>query len=108
MSRVFNFSAGPAVLPEEVLLEVQKELLDYQGSGMSVMEMSHRSKPFEKILNDAIQDLKDLMSKKESQSYKKDIDTLLENDIDPCEFCEYSQIVYDIENLLKCRESEKE
>ena len=60
MSRVFNFSAGPAVLPEEVLLEVQKELLDYQGSGMSVMEMSHRSKPFEKILNDAIQDLKDL------------------------------------------------
>ena len=62
MSRVFNFSAGPAVLPEEVLLEVQKELLDYQGSGMSVMEMSHRSKPFEKILNDAIQDLKDLMN----------------------------------------------
>ena len=60
--RVFNFSAGPAVLPEEVLLEVQKELLDYQGSGMSVMEMSHRSKPFEKILNDAIQDLKDLMN----------------------------------------------
>ena len=43
-----------------------------------------------------------------SQALKVSIDTLLENDIDPCEFCEYSQIVYDIENLLKCRESEKE
>lgn len=62
MKRVFNFSAGPAVLPEEVLKEAAEEMLDYQGSGMSVMEMSHRSKPFEKILNDAIQDLKDLMN----------------------------------------------
>mgnify|MGYP000532616947 CR=1 FL=1 len=46
MSRVYNFSAGPAVLPEEVLREAAAEMLDYQGSGMSVMEMSHRSKGF--------------------------------------------------------------
>ena len=44
MSRVYNFSAGPAVLPEEVLKEAQEEMLDYRGCGMSVMEMSHRSK----------------------------------------------------------------
>ena len=42
MSRVYNFSAGPAVLPEEVLKEAQAEMLDYKGTGMSVMEMSHR------------------------------------------------------------------
>ena len=62
MGRVFNFSAGPAMLPEEVLKEVQDELLNYNNSGMSVMEMSHRSKPYEKILNDAIQDLKDVLN----------------------------------------------
>ena len=44
MSRVYNFSAGPAVLPEEVLREAAEEMFDYRGSGMSVMEMSHRSK----------------------------------------------------------------
>ena len=44
MSRVYNFSAGPAVLPEEVLKEAADEMLDYQGSGQSVMEMSHRSR----------------------------------------------------------------
>ena len=47
MSRVYNFSAGPAVLPEEVLKEAQEEMLDYRGCGMSVMEMSHRSKVFQ-------------------------------------------------------------
>ena len=62
MKRVFNFSAGPAVLPEEVLLEAQKEMMDYNGTGMSVMEMSHRSKPFDIILEEAIQDLKDIMN----------------------------------------------
>lgn len=62
MKRVFNFSAGPAVLPEEVLLEAQNEMFDYADTGMSVMEMSHRSKPFEKILNDAIADLKEIMN----------------------------------------------
>lgn len=62
MKRVFNFSAGPAVLPEEVLLEAQQEMLDYNNTGMSVMEMSHRSKPFETILNDAINDLKEIMN----------------------------------------------
>ena len=62
MGRVFNFSAGPAMLPEEVLKEVQDELLNYNNSGMSVMEMSHRSKPYEKILNDAIQDLKEVLN----------------------------------------------
>ena len=44
MKRVYNFSAGPAVLPEEVLQEAAAEMLDYRGTGMSVMEMSHRSK----------------------------------------------------------------
>ncbi|KAB1439994.1 3-phosphoserine/phosphohydroxythreonine transaminase [Candidatus Galacturonibacter soehngenii] len=62
MSRVYNFSAGPAVLPEEVLKEAAAEMLDYEGTGMSVMEMSHRSKAFEKIINDAEQDLRDLMN----------------------------------------------
>ena len=61
MKRVYNFSAGPAVLPEEVLKEAAAEMLDYQGTGMSVMEMSHRSKTFEGILNEADQDLRDLM-----------------------------------------------
>ena len=50
MSRVYNFSAGPAVLPEEVLKEAANEMLDYKGTGMSVMEMSHRSKAFEQKL----------------------------------------------------------
>ena len=53
MSRVYNFSAGPAVLPEEVLREASEEMLDYRGCGMSVMEMSHRSKMFERILEEA-------------------------------------------------------
>ena len=61
MSRVFNFSAGPAVLPEEVLREAAAEMLDYQGSGMSVMEMSHRSKVYQNILNEAEADLRELM-----------------------------------------------
>ena len=46
MSRVYNFSAGPAVLPEAVLQEAAEEMMDYRGCGMSVMEMSHRSKMF--------------------------------------------------------------
>lgn len=50
MGRVYNFSAGPAVLPEEVLKEAAEEMLDYRGTGMSVMEMSHRSKAFETII----------------------------------------------------------
>ena len=62
MKRVYNFSAGPAVLPEEVLKEAAEEMLDYQGTGMSVMEMSHRSKAFEKIITEAEQDLRDLMN----------------------------------------------
>ncbi|HIR25291.1 MAG TPA: 3-phosphoserine/phosphohydroxythreonine transaminase [Candidatus Egerieimonas faecigallinarum] len=61
MSRVYNFSAGPAVLPEEVLKEAQAEMLDYRGTGMSVMEMSHRSKAFDDIIKEAEQDLRDLM-----------------------------------------------
>ncbi len=61
MSRVYNFSAGPAVLPEEVLQEAADEMLDYRGSGMSVMEMSHRSKAYDTIIKEAEQDLRDLM-----------------------------------------------
>ncbi len=62
MSRVYNFSAGPAVLPEEVLKESAGEMLDYEGSGMSVMEMSHRSKVYDKIIKDAEADLRELMN----------------------------------------------
>jgi len=62
MARVYNFSAGPAVLPEEVLKEAAAEMLDYKGSGMSVMEMSHRSKAFEGIIGDAEKDLRELMN----------------------------------------------
>ncbi|MGN0415092.1 MAG: 3-phosphoserine/phosphohydroxythreonine transaminase [Agathobacter sp.] len=61
MSRVYNFSAGPAVLPEEVLREAAEEMLDYKGCGMSVMEMSHRSKVFDDIIKEAEQDIRDLM-----------------------------------------------
>ncbi len=62
MKRVYNFSAGPAVLPEEVLREAQAEMLDYKGTGMSVMEMSHRSKAFDDIIKEAEKDLRDLMN----------------------------------------------
>ena len=62
MARVYNFSAGPAVLPEEVLNEAAQEMLDYKGCGMSVMEISHRSKVFETIIQEAEQDLRDLMN----------------------------------------------
>ncbi len=62
MSRVYNFSAGPAVLPEEVLREAAEEMMDYQGCGMSVMEMSHRSKVYDNIIKEAEQDLRDLMN----------------------------------------------
>lgn len=61
MGRVYNFSAGPAVLPVEVLEEAAKEMLDYRGTGMSVMEMSHRSKAFETIIGEAERDLRELM-----------------------------------------------
>ncbi len=61
MSRVYNFSAGPAVLPEEVLKEAAEEMLDYRGTGMSVMEMSHRSKAYDTIIKEAEADLRDLM-----------------------------------------------
>ena len=62
MSRVYNFAAGPAVLPEEVLKEAAEEMLDYRGTGMSVMEMSHRSKAFEGIIGDAEKTLRELMN----------------------------------------------
>ncbi len=62
MKRIYNFSAGPAVLPEPVLRKAAEQMLDYEGSGMSVMEMSHRSKLFESILEQAKSDLKKLMN----------------------------------------------
>lgn len=62
MSRVYNFSAGPAVLPEEVLKEAADEMFDYKGSGMSVMEMSHRSKTYDTIIKEAEADLRELMN----------------------------------------------
>ena len=62
MARIYNFSAGPAVLPEEVLKEAAAEMLDYEGCGMSVMEMSHRSKVYDKIIKEAEADLRELMN----------------------------------------------
>ena len=61
MARVYNFSAGPAVLPESVLQEAAEEMLDYRGNGMSVMEMSHRSSAYQQILDEAEADLRQLM-----------------------------------------------
>ncbi len=60
--RVYNFSAGPAVLPEEVLKEAAAEMLDYNGTGMSVMEMSHRSKAYQEIIDEAEKDLRELLN----------------------------------------------
>ena len=62
MSRVYNFSAGPAVLPESVLQEAAAEMMDYKGTGMSVMEMSHRSKAYQAIIDEAEADLRELMN----------------------------------------------
>lgn len=62
MARIYNFSAGPAVLPEEVLKEAAEEMLDYRGTGMSVMEMSHRSKAYERIIQEAEADLREIMN----------------------------------------------
>ena len=62
MGRVYNFSAGPAVLPEEVLREAAEEMMDYKGSGQSVMEMSHRSKVYDTIIKEAEADLRELMN----------------------------------------------
>ncbi len=62
MKRVYNFSAGPGVLPEEVLMEAAAEMLDYNGTGMSVMEMSHRSKAYQQIIDEAEADLRELMN----------------------------------------------
>ena len=60
--RVYNFAAGPAQLPEEVLKEAQKEMMNYKGTGMSVMEMSHRSKMYQDIIDSARSDLKELLN----------------------------------------------
>jgi len=62
MERVYNFSAGPSMLPEKVLQTAAQQMLNYEGSGMSVMEMSHRSKVYEDIIKTAEQDLRDLMN----------------------------------------------
>ena len=60
-NRTYNFSAGPAMMPEPVLEEIRDEMMNYRGSGMSVMEMSHRSKVFQQIVDEAEADLRDLM-----------------------------------------------
>ena len=61
-NRTFNFSAGPAMMPEPVLEEIRDEMMNYRGSGMCVMEMSHRSKVFQQIIDEAEADLRDLMN----------------------------------------------
>ena len=60
-NRTFNFSAGPAMMPEPVLEEIRDEMMNYRGSGMCVMEMSHRSKVFQQIVDEAEADLRELM-----------------------------------------------
>ena len=70
MGRVYNFSAGPAVLPEEVLKEAAAEMLDYNGSGMSVMEMSHRSKWFDDIIKTAEKDFRSKEAQKTTKLTK--------------------------------------
>lgn len=62
MKRIYNFSAGPAILPVEVLQDAANEMMDYQNSGMSVMEMSHRSKIYQSIIDEAEKDLRDLLN----------------------------------------------
>ncbi|MCA3157525.1 MAG: aminotransferase class V-fold PLP-dependent enzyme, partial [Burkholderiales bacterium] len=62
MTRVYNFSAGPAALPLEVLQQAQAEMLDWRGTGCSVMEVSHRGKEFEACNAEAEQDLRDLLN----------------------------------------------
>src|SRR5258705_13394608 len=62
MSRIFNFSAGPAMLPAEVLARAGDEMLDWRGTGMSIMEMSHRGKEFISIYEDAERDLRELLA----------------------------------------------
>jgi phosphoserine aminotransferase len=61
MNRIYNFSAGPAILPDDVLLEAQSELLDYQGSGMSIMEMSHRGKYYDAVHQEALANFRELL-----------------------------------------------
>lgn len=68
MSRVYNFSAGPSCLPEEVLKECAAEMLDYNGSGQSVMEMSHRSSTYQAIIDHAESQIRKLM--KVPENYK--------------------------------------
>src|SRR5512134_1882117 len=60
--RVFNFNPGPAVLPLEVLQQAQAEMLDFKGTGMSIMEISHRSKEFEAVIETAEADLRELLN----------------------------------------------
>ena len=62
MQRVYNFSAGPSMLPESVLEQAASEMLNYNGSGMSVMEMSHRSPVYQAIIDEAEADLRKLMN----------------------------------------------
>ena len=72
MSRVYNFSAGPSMLPEEVLNKAASEMLDYEGSGQSVMEMSHRSKVYDNIIKTAEKLLRELMAeavKRQTSAY---------------------------------------
>ena len=62
MERIHNFSAGPAILPEEVLLEVQQDLLSYKGKGLSIMEMSHRSKLYDGVFNETVETMKRILN----------------------------------------------
>lgn len=77
MRSIYNFSAGPAVLPEPVLREAADEMLDYKGSGMSVMEISHRSSLFQSIIDETEQDLRTLMNNLRIQTLYICVKTIL-------------------------------
>ena len=61
-NRIYNFSAGPSMLPEKVLLKIRDEMLNCGGSGMSVLEMSHRSGVYDRIINDAVSNVREIMN----------------------------------------------
>ena len=73
MSRIYNFNAGPAVLPLEVIEEAQRELVDFQGTGMSLLESSHRAKAYDAVHNEAIANLRELMYRFRVEYLKGDV-----------------------------------
>ena len=90
-NRIFNFNAGPAALPLPVLEEIQESFLDFAGSGMSIMEVSHRSKWFDEVINDAVERTKRLLGLGASEvdwDYEEGADYVVLADPDGNRFCD--------------------